>query len=57
MRKSAQLTVSVLVEADDDDRQDFTRRAISALRDAIKVGRARHADLSITVEHIEEAKP
>jgi hypothetical protein len=52
MHKSVELVVTVLVEADDEDKQDFPRRAISAVRDAIKVGRARHVDLSMTVEKI-----
>lgn len=56
MRKSVELDVTILVEADDEDRQDFARRAISAVRDAVKVGRARHTDLSITVEQISERK-
>jgi hypothetical protein len=56
MRKSVELLVTVLVEADDDDRQDFGRRAISAVRDALKVGRARHPDLAMTVERIVEVK-
>jgi hypothetical protein len=56
MRKSVELLVTVLVEADDDDRQDFGRRAISTVRDALKIGRARHPDLSMTVERIVEVK-
>ncbi len=56
MRKSVELLVTVLVEADDDDRQDFGRRAISAVRDALKIGRARHPDVSMTVERIVEVK-
>lgn len=56
MRKSVELLVTVLVEADDDDRQDFGRRAISAVRDALKIGRARHPHVSMTVERIVEVK-
>ena len=57
MRKSVQLVVAVEVEADDDLPDDFPRRAMSAVRDAIKVGRSRHPDLTITVHRVVEDKP
>jgi hypothetical protein len=49
MQKSIQLRVTVGVEGDDEPAHDFARRAIAAVRDAVKVGRARHPDLTITV--------
>ncbi len=56
MRKTAELLVTVLVEADDQLTDDFPRRAMSAVRDCIKVGRARHPELTITVQHVIEEK-
>jgi hypothetical protein len=54
MRKAIQLTVTVEVEGDDEPAHDFGRRAISAVRDCVKVGRARHPDLTITVHKVVE---
>jgi hypothetical protein len=54
MRKSVQLVVTVEVEGEHDTADDFTRRAISAVRDAIKVGRARHPNLIMTVHKVAE---
>ncbi len=53
MRKAVQLRLTVSVEGDDEAAHDFPRRAIAAVRDAIKVGRARHPDLEIRVDRIE----
>jgi hypothetical protein len=50
MRKAIQLLLTVSVEGDDEPSHDFPRRAIAAVRDAIKVGRSRHPDLTITVQ-------
>lgn len=52
MRKSVQLVMTVEVEGDHDTADDFARRAIQAVRDAIKVGRARHPDLIMTVHKV-----
>jgi hypothetical protein len=49
MRKSIQLLLTVGVEGEDEAAHDFARRAIAAVRDAVKVGRSRHPDLTITV--------
>jgi hypothetical protein len=49
MRKSVQLLVTIGVEGEDEQAHDFARRAIAAVRDAVKVGRSRHPDLTITV--------
>ena len=54
MRKSVQLVMTVEVEGDHETADDFTRRAISAVRDAVKVGRARHPDLIMTVHKVAE---
>ncbi|HWZ59749.1 MAG TPA: hypothetical protein VNW46_12300 [Gemmatimonadaceae bacterium] len=54
MRKSVQLVMTVEVEGDDEPSHDFTRRAISAVRDAVKVGRSRHPDLIMTVHKVAE---
>jgi hypothetical protein len=54
MRKTVQLLVSIEVEGEDEPAHDFPRRAISAVRDAVKVGRSRHPDLTITVHKIVE---
>ncbi len=54
MRKTIQLLAVVEIEGDDEPAHDFARRAISALRDAVKVGRSRHPDLVITVHKISE---
>jgi len=56
MRKTAELVVTVMVEADDELADDFPRRAMSAVRDCIKVGRARHPELTITVQRVVEEK-
>ena len=56
MRKTAELLVTVLIEADDQLTDDFPRRAMSAVRDCIKVGRARHPELTITVQRVIDAK-
>jgi hypothetical protein len=53
MRKAIQLMMDVEVEGDDEPQRDFTRRAIQAVRDAVKVGRSRYPDLTITVHKIE----
>jgi hypothetical protein len=45
--------MTVTVEGDDEPAHDFPRRAMAAVRDAIKVGRARHPGLLITVNKIE----
>jgi hypothetical protein len=50
MRKAIQLLLTVSVEGDDEPGHDFSRRAIAAVRDAVKVGRSRHPDLTITVQ-------
>jgi hypothetical protein len=55
MRKAIVLLVTVSVEADDEPTHDFPRRATAAVRDAIKVGRSRHPDLTIMVDKIVEA--
>jgi hypothetical protein len=61
MRKSIQLLLTVGVEGDDEPAHDFARRAIAAVRDAVKVGRSRHPDLTISVhkaiEDPEATKP
>jgi hypothetical protein len=49
MRKSIQLLLTVSVEGEDEQAHDFARRAIAAVRDAIKVGRSRHPELTISV--------
>ncbi len=54
MRKAIQLLVSVSVEGDDEPAHDFPRRAIAAVRDAVKVGRSRHPDLTISVHKVVE---
>jgi hypothetical protein len=54
MRKAIQLLLTVSVEGEDEAAHDFPRRAIAAVRDAIKVGRSRHQDLTITVHKIVE---
>ena len=54
MRKSVQLLMTVEVEGEHDTSDDFTRRAISAVRDAVKVGRTRHPDLIMTVHKVAE---
>lgn len=54
MRKVIQLMLTVEVEGDDEPSHDFPRRAISAVRDCVKVGRARHPDLTITVHKVVE---
>jgi hypothetical protein len=54
MRKVIHLTMSVEVEGDDEPAHDFVRRAISAVRDAVKVGRSRYPDLTITVHKVVE---
>ncbi len=51
-----QLAVTVWVEADDNLPDDFPRRAMSAVRDCIKVGRSRHPELTITVQKVVEDK-
>jgi hypothetical protein len=50
MRKAIQLLLTVSVEGEDEPAHDFPRRAIAAVRDAVKVGRSRHPDLTITVQ-------
>jgi len=55
MQKAIQLLLTVSVEGDDEPGHDFGRRAIAAVRDAMKVGRSRHPDLTITVEKAVEA--
>ncbi len=55
MQKAIQLLLTVSVEGDDEPGHDFARRAIAAARDAMKVGRSRHPDLTITVEKAVEA--
>jgi hypothetical protein len=55
MQKAIQLLLTVSVEGDDDPAHDFGRRAIAAVRDAMKVGRSRHPDLTITVQKVVEA--
>jgi len=61
MRKTIQLLLTVGVEGEDEPTHDFPRRAIAAVRDALKVGRSRHPDLTITVlkavEEREEGLP
>ena len=47
--KSIRLLLTVSVEGDDEPAHDFARRAIAAVRDALKVGRGRHPDLTIHV--------
>jgi hypothetical protein len=54
MQKVIQLLMAVEVEGEDEAAHDFTRRAISAVRDAMKVGRSRYPDLTITVHKIIE---
>jgi hypothetical protein len=54
MRKAIQLHLTVSVEGDDEPTHDFPRRAIAAVRDAVKVGRSRHPDLTIIVDKIVE---
>lgn len=54
MRKSIQLSVTIAVEGEDEPAHDFGRRAIAAVRDAIKVGRARHSDLTMNVTKVTE---
>jgi hypothetical protein len=54
MQKRVQLLVAIEVEGEDEPSHDFPRRAISAVRDAIKVGRARHPTLTITVHKVIE---
>jgi hypothetical protein len=56
MRKSVQLLMVVEVEGEDEALHDFARRAISAVRDAVKVGRARHPDLVMTVHKVVEER-
>jgi hypothetical protein len=53
MRKAIQLSMDVEVEGDDEPQHDFARRAIQAVRDAVKVGRSRYPDLTITVHKVE----
>jgi hypothetical protein len=55
MQKAIQLLLTVSVEGDDEPAHDFARRAIAAVRDAMKVGRSRHPDLTIIVEKAVEA--
>lgn len=55
MQKAIQLLLTVSVEGDDEPGHDFARRAIAAVRDAMKVGRSRHPDLTITVHRAVEA--
>ena len=50
MQKAIQLLLIISVEGDDEPGHDFGRRAIAAVRDAVKVGRSRHPDLTITVQ-------
>jgi hypothetical protein len=57
MMKAVQLLVTVTVEGDDEPAHDFPRRAMAAVRDAVKVGRARHPGLMITVDRIERDSP
>ena len=52
MHKVVQLHLTVAVEGEDEPAHDFPRRAIAAVRDAMKVGRSRYPDLTITVEKI-----
>jgi hypothetical protein len=54
MRKVIHLKMAVEIEGDDEPQHDFARRAISAVRDAVKVGRSRYPDLTITVHKIVE---
>lgn len=54
MRKAIQLLVTVAVEGEDEPAHDFPRRAMAAVRDAVKVGRARHPDLTISVHKVVE---
>jgi hypothetical protein len=54
MRKSVQLVMTVEVEGEDEALHDFTRRAIAAVRDAVKIGRSRHPDLVMTVHRVVE---
>jgi hypothetical protein len=49
MRKAIQLVLTIAVEGEDEPAHDFPRRAIAAVRDALKVGRSRHPDLTISV--------
>jgi hypothetical protein len=57
MRKVIQLLMAVEVEGEDEAAHDFARRAISAVRDAMKVCRSRYPDLTMTVHKIvEDAK-
>jgi hypothetical protein len=49
MRKSIELLLTIEVEGEGEPAHDFPRRAIAAVRDAVKVGRARHPDLTISV--------
>jgi hypothetical protein len=53
MLKAVELVMTVTVEGDDKPDHDFPRRAMAAVRDAIKVGRARHPGLLITVNRID----
>ncbi len=55
MQKAIQLLLTVSVEGEDEPGHDFARRAIAAVRDAMKVGRSRHPDLTITVHKAVEA--
>ena len=54
MRKAIQLLVTVAVEGEDEPAHDFPRRAMAAVRDAVKVGRVRHPDLTISVHKVVE---
>ena len=54
MRKAILLVMNVEVEGDVEPQHDFARRAIQAVRDAVKVGRSRYPDLTITVHKIIE---
>jgi hypothetical protein len=54
MRKAIQLLVTIAVEGEDEPAHDFPRRAMAAVRDAVKVGRARHPDLTISVHKVVE---
>lgn len=54
MQKAIQLLVAVAVEGEDEPAHDFPRRAMAAVRDAVKAGRSRYPDLTITVHKIIE---